>query len=265
MVGAVARPAPHPFLDHLGPIAFAHRGGSAEAPENTYAAFAHAMSLGYRYLETDVHATSDGVLVTCHDPTLERVAGRPLAIGQVPWSQLKAVRIAGTEPVPRLDELLAAWPEARFNVDAKHDSTLQPLAALLARGDLMDRVCVTSFSDGRLRWLRGRLGPRLCTATGPRQVTTLRVASLLPGWRRPSRPAGLAGTYAAQVPQRWGGLTLVDRRLVCTAHRAALAVHVWTVDDVDAMERLLDMGVDGIMTDHPSRLRRVLEGRGCWS
>jgi glycerophosphoryl diester phosphodiesterase len=256
--------APHPFLDHPGPIAFAHRGGSAEAPENTYVAFAHAVSLGYRYLETDVHASADGVLVVCHDPTLERVAGRPVAIRELRWSQLEHIRVAGSEPLPRLDDLLASLPNARFNIDAKDDLAVRPLAELLADNDLMDRVCVTSFSDRRLSWLRARLGPRLCTAAGPRQVTNLKMTSLLPARRRPGRIPGLAGTHAAQIPQRWGGVALADRRLVETAHRAGLAVHVWTVDDTGAMKRLLDLGVDGIMTDHPTRLRTVLQGRGRW-
>ncbi|HLI23385.1 MAG TPA: glycerophosphodiester phosphodiesterase family protein, partial [Acidimicrobiales bacterium] len=215
-------------------------------------------------LETDVHASADGVLVVCHDPTLERVAGQPVTIGDLPWRQLKQARVAGTEVLPRLDELLACWPHARFNIDAKDDAALLPLAQLLVTNRLMERVCVTSFSDRRLNWLRRHLGPGLCTAAGPLQVANLRLASLLPAAGRRGRPRGRRGAHAVQVPLRWGAVPVVDRRLVTAAHRAGLAVHVWTIDDTRAMEVLLDMGVDGIMTDHPTRLRAVLEGRGRW-
>ena len=252
----------HPFLDHPGPIAFAHQGGNRERPENTYASFAHAVSLGYRYLETDVHATADGVVVVCHDPSLERTAARPGLIRQLPWREVSAARGAGDQPVPRLDEVLASWPDARWNIDAKHPSVVDPLADLLERAGALDRVCVTSFSDLRLARLRHRLGPGLCTALGPRAVTALRVASFLPDPRPLAR--GWAGAGAAQVPIRSRGIPVVDRRFVAAAHKATLAVHVWTVDDEATMDALIDLGVDGIMTDRPTVLKAVLSRRDLW-
>jgi glycerophosphoryl diester phosphodiesterase len=211
-----------------------------------------------------VHASADGVLVVCHDPTLERVADHPGRIADMTWRELAAVRLAGSEPLPRLDELLAAWPEARFNIDAKADAAVEPLARFLEGGSDLDRVCVTSFSDRRLTLLRRRLGSALCTAAGPRQVTALRVASLASPHRQALGAAAWAGARAAQVPERWFKVAVADRRLLEAAHRAGLAVHVWTVNDTDDMERLIDAGVDGIMTDHPTWLRHVLERRGLW-
>jgi glycerophosphoryl diester phosphodiesterase len=265
--GGQGRPARHPFLDHPGPIAFAHRGGSAEAPENTYASFARAVSLGYRYLETDVHASADGVVVVCHDPALMRTAGRPGLIRELTWRELAGVRVQGDQPLPRLDEVLSTWPGARFNIDAKHPSVVGPLAEVLRQDGVLDRVCVTSFSDGRIAALRRLLGPGLCTAMGPRAITALRLASLLPATTSGTRPGwsrAWSGAAAAQVPMASRRVPVTDRRFVAAAHRAGLAVHTWTIDDEATMDALLDLGVDGIMTDRPSRLKAVLERRNAW-
>lgn len=254
-------PARFAFLDHPGPIPFAHRGGAAEAPENTLASFAHALSLGYRYLETDVRATSDGVAVAFHDATLERVSDRSEPIEALRWAELAGVELAGGERVSRLDELLERWPEARWNIDAKDDTTLDPLIEVIRRTGTLERVCLTSFSDQRLTRLRRALGPGLCTAMGPRAIAGLRIESLLCGRVAPVRPLS-AG--AAQIPLRQGPIPLAEPTFVHGAHRAGVTVHVWTIDDEATMERLLDIGVDGIMTDRPSLLREVLMRRRQW-
>jgi glycerophosphoryl diester phosphodiesterase len=257
-------PARYAYLDHPGPIPFAHRGGAAEAPENTWTSFSHAVALGCRYLETDVHATADGVVLTIHDPDLARTAGRPGQVRSMRSKDLASVRLAGDEPIPRLDELLAAWPEVRWNIDAKHDSVVEPLARTLQRNGAVDRVCVTSFSDRRLTRISREVGPRLCTAMGPAAIASLRLASLLYG-PAASTAGRLRRFGAAQVPLRQGVMPIVDRRFVATAHRVGLHVHVWTIDNEVMMARLLDLGVDGIMTDRPSALKAVLERRGAWS
>jgi glycerophosphoryl diester phosphodiesterase len=252
------------FLDHPGPIPFAHRGGAAEAPENTLASFAHARSLGYRYVETDVHATSDGVVVVIHDPVLDRVSDRSGSVGALPWSEVARARLPDGEAVPRLDEVLERWPELRWNIDAKHDQVVDPLAEVIRRTGAIGRVCVTSFSDRRIARLRRALGPGLCTGMGPRALTRLRLDSAL---RSVAPWAGLGGfdAAAAQVPPRWGAIPVIDAAFVTGAHRAGLAVHAWTIDDEATMDRLLDLGVDGIMTDRPTVLRAVLARRRQWS
>jgi glycerophosphoryl diester phosphodiesterase len=250
------------FLDDPLPAAFAHRGGAREGEENTVAAFGHAVDdLGYRYVETDVHVTADGVVAVIHDPTLDRVTDGRGQVGDLPWSEVAAARTPGGEAVPRLDEVLAAWPDVRWNIDAKHDAVVEPLAEVLERAGAVERVCITSFSDRRLARVRKRLGPRLCTSMGPLAITGLRAASLAPALTPDAlwRPAG-----AAQVPLFQGPVPVTDRRFVAAAHRFGLAVHVWTIDDGATMERLLDLGVDGIMTDRPTVLRRVLARRGAW-
>jgi glycerophosphoryl diester phosphodiesterase len=245
--------ASHPFLHWDGPIPFAHRGGASDAPENTMPAFEYAVGLGYRYIETDVQVTADGVLVAFHDDDLERTCGRPGKISELPWNVVSTARVRGEAPIPLLEDLLGAWPDLRVNIDCKTDAAVRALASVLKRHDALDRVCVGAFSDRRVARLRAELGPELCTALGPRSVASLRFA----------RPRRLPGA-TAQVPIARGGITVTDRRFVERAHSLGIAVHVWTVDEPTEIERLLDLGVDGIMTDRPAVLREVLERRGLW-
>ena len=247
----------HPFLDHDGPIAFAHRGGAGDWPENTMPAFAGAVALGYRYIETDVHLTADGVVLAFHDDRLDRVTDRSGIIEDLPWSEVRQALVDGREPIPLLEDLLTTWPEIKINIDPKHDAVVEPLAEVLRRLDAIERVCIGSFSDRRIHRLEELLGPDLCTSLGPKGVARLRAASFGLGRRHP-------GGRCVQVPVTAGGVTLVDRRFIERAHATGLDVHVWTIDEPDEMHRLLDLGVDGIMTDRPAVLREVLIERGAW-
>ncbi len=170
--------ARHPYLDWPGPVALAHRGGAADAPENTMQAFAHAVSLGYRYLETDVRVTADGVVVVFHDEDLSRLCGRPGRIADLRAAEVATARVHGTEPIPTLDELLDAWPEARLNIDCKSEDGARPLVDVITRHDALDRVCLTSFSDRRVRSLRRMMGRRLCTAAGTWELAVLKLIGL---------------------------------------------------------------------------------------
>ncbi|MGC4807816.1 glycerophosphodiester phosphodiesterase [Micromonospora sp. DT233] len=248
------------YLDAPAPLAFAHRGGAADGDENTVAAFTRAVELGYRYVETDVHATADGVAVVFHDPTLRRVTGEPGRIAELRWADLASVRVGGSAVVPRLDDVLGAWPQVRFNVDVKADGGVVPTVAALGRVGAGDRVLLASFSDARLARLRAATGGRVATGLGARGVARLRVASLH------GRPVRLdPSVVAAQVPPRFGRIPVVDRRLIDYAHRLGLQVHVWTIDEAAQMHELLDLGVDGIMTDHVGVLRDVYRSRGHWA
>lgn len=252
------RNAAFPFLDWPGPIPFAHRGGASEAPENTMPAFEHAVRLGYRYLETDVHLTADGELLAFHDDRLDRVTDRTGVIAELPWSQVRTALVDGREPILRFEDLLAAWPDVRVNVDPKHDAAVGPLAEALRRTGAVDRVCVGAFSDKRIARLQTLVGAALCTSMGPRQVARLVAASKrLPSGARLSAPC-------AQVPVMQGPVPLVTQRFVDAAHRSGVQVHVWTIDDRAEMSRLLDLGVDGIMTDRPLLLKELLQERGQW-
>lgn len=252
----------HPFayLDDVPPLAFAHRGGPAHGDENTAEAFARAIALGYRYVETDVHATCDGVAVAFHDPTLQRVTGEKGRIDTLRWADLATVRVGGASAVPRLDDVLGAWPQIRFNIDVKAAGGIDPTVRTVERAGAGDRVLLASFSDARLQRLRALAGPKVATSLGMRGAARVWLAS------RTGRRVDLPPTVvAAQVPVRHRGIRVVDRRFVEHAHRLGLQVHVWTIDEPAEMHELLDLGVDGIMTDHVDALRDVYRSRGHWA
>ncbi|MFF3318284.1 glycerophosphodiester phosphodiesterase family protein [Streptomyces sp. NPDC003035] len=248
----------HPYLDHPSPLPFAHRGGTADGLENTAAAFRQASAAGYRYFETDVHTTADGALVAFHDATLDRVTDATGRIRDLPWDAVREARVAGKEPLPLFEELLEEFPEARWNVDLKAESSLVPLVDLIRRTGAWDRICVGSFTEGRVARAQRLAGARLATSYGVKGVLGLRLRS----WGIPA--ALRVGAVAAQVPESQGGIPVVDRRFVREAHARGLQVHVWTVNDPERMNALLDLGVDGIMTDHLEALRAVLTARGAW-
>ena len=244
-------------------LAFAHRGGARHPEltglENTLVAFEHAVRLGYRYLETDVHLTRDGVLLAFHDQELDRVTGTPGTIAAAAYDDLAGALIGGREPIPTMADLLEHFPRVRFNIDLKAEPAVAGLADLVERTASHDRVCVGSFSEARLRAFRRRVSRPVATSYGPVGVGLSRFA-----------PRALAETVlrgrgdALQVPHRVRGVTIVTERFVARAHAAGRPVHVWTVDDRAQMNVLLDLGVDGLMTDRTDVLREVLLDRGQW-
>ena len=239
----------HPYLDWPGPIPFAHRGGTSDHPENTLPAFDHAVGLGYRYLETDVHLTADGVLVAFHDEDLSRTCGVEARIDQLSWKELAELRVDGSAPIPRMRELIENFPEARFNIDAKSDDSVDPLCDLVTELHMLDRVCLAAFSWKRLRRIRRRFHGRVLTNTSQNETASLVALGYIPGNL----------TKAVQIPVRHGPVTVASERLIRRSHKRGCPVHVWTIDDADEMNRLLDMGVDGIMTDRPDLLNEVLD------
>ena len=270
-----------PFLDHPRPIAFAHRGGAAHAPENSWPAFEHAVKLGYAYLETDARATFDGKLMAFHDRNLERVTDAEGPINMMSYRQVAALRVAGSEPIPQIEDLLGAWPDVRFNIDVKDEAGIPLLPGILRRTSAWDRVCLTSFSGARLRAVRKLLDRPVCMATPPSAIAAVRYSigggsrgsagstgstgsagpgrSLEPPTRLLARRLAQAGACCAQVPGR-----VATRPFVRRAHALGLDVHVWTINDRAGMTRFLDLGADGIMTDDIETLREVLIERGQW-
>jgi glycerophosphoryl diester phosphodiesterase len=249
-------PSAWPFLDHPGVLAFSHRGGASDWPENTMRAFEEAVSLGYRYVETDVHVTADGMLLAFHDDVLDRVTDRSGVIADLPWSDVREARVDGKEPIPLLEDLLGAWPELRVNIDPKHDESVEPLAAVIRRAGAVDRVCIGAFSDERLERVRALL-PGVCTSLGPMGTLQLGLAAQ-------GDAIGELPSPCAQVPTHFGDTEVVTAAFVAEAHRRDMQVHVWTIDDADEMRRLLDLGVDGIMTDRNVVLKDVLVAHGAW-
>jgi glycerophosphoryl diester phosphodiesterase len=245
----------HPYLQSDGPIAIAHRGGALEAPENTMESFLAASELGFRYLETDAQLTADGTVVAFHDATIDRVSNQTGAISSWEWNALAEVPIHECGRLSTVSDLLTAFPGHRFNLDAKSHAVVEPLLRLVEEADAFDRVCFGSFSHRRLVKLRS-LGPaNICTSFAPVAIARQVLRSY--GRFFPSMPGD-----AVQVPPSCKGIRLVTERFIDRAHADDLAVHVWTIDEPDEMHRLLDLGVDGIMTDRPSVLKAVFEERG---
>lgn len=258
----------HAYLDGVrqggrAVLAMAHRGG-AEHPdlrglENTAHAFRHAYALGYRYFETDVHLTRDGVLVALHDARLDRVSDRTGAVAEASAADLADVLIGGVHPVPVMEDLLTEFPDCRFNIDLKAIGTAGPLVDLLKRTGAQDRVLVGSFSRAELRRFRRLSGGRVPTSAVPLEV----VPFLLPSARLARWLTG-GQVNALQVPVRRGPLRIVTDSFVRRVHAAGAHVHVWTIDDPAEMAELIDLGVDGIFTDRTDTLKEVLVTRGLW-
>jgi glycerophosphoryl diester phosphodiesterase len=237
-------------------------GGVDTGLENSLTAFGAAVDLGFTYVETDAHGTRDGVAVALHDATLDRTTDGRGRVEDLRWEEVRRARIGGTEPVPALDDVLGTWPSLRVNIDIKGDSGIEPVTKAIERCGAHDRVCITSFSSARRRAAVKLLSSPAATSAG-----TVEVAGFLAGVRLGSRrlvAAALKDVDAVQVPVSHGPLTVVDVRSIAAAHWAGKYVHVWTINDRPAMERLLDLGVDGIVTDRADVLKDVLQERGMW-
>jgi glycerophosphoryl diester phosphodiesterase len=242
------------------PIAFAHRGFSPDGAENSLAAFAAAVALGYTHLETDSRVSSDGVAVAFHDHVLDRVTNHHGRLVDLPWREISRARIVGREPIPRLEEVLASFPTSTINIDVKADAAIGPTLDAVRRADAWSRVRLVAFAHHRVMALRRAAGPHIATGLTPLEIAALRS----PVGRRTLPPSG-SGDWAAQVPAGLGRhLRLVDAGFVAAAHSRRIAVHVWTINDRSEMIRLLGLGVDGIMTDRADVLRDVLRERGQW-
>ena len=256
------------YLDQPTPVALAHRGGAKYAPnvglENTLAAFRQAVAMGYHYLETDVHATRDGRVVAFHDTVLDRVSDVRGAIATLPYDAVREARIGGAEAIPLLSDLFEEFPDARINIDIKADDALVPTVREVLRHNATERVCIGSFSERRLRAARSALGPRVATAAGQVGTALLRFS-----------PAALSRMLHTPAPVlqlpalhrlRGRTVTRVTPGLVRRAHDLGKHVHVWfhawSREDYEEMHRLLDLGADGIVTDHIDVLRDVFAERG---
>lgn len=246
------------YFEPKGPRVLAHRGLALDAPENTMLAFAKAIAVGADYLETDVHASHDGVAVVSHDPSLERVAGRKVAVGQLTMHELGRVDLGHGQSFSSLEATLDAFPDARFNIDVKEEAAVGPTIAAIARTRSAERVLLTSFSESRRQRL-ARLAPGAVTSVGGAGVIRFRTAAYLRS--RASAARALHGGLALQIPERSGPLRLVTRRLIDLAHHVGAEVHVWTVNEPDDMRRLLDLGVDGLVTDRADLAIEVIASR----
>ncbi len=242
----------------MPPRLFAHRGLALEAPENTLLSFAHAVSAGAAYVETDVHASNDGVAIIAHDEDLVRVADRPVRIDHLTAAELRRVDLGHGQSFATLAEALDAFPETRFNVDIKSGAAVGPTVEAILAAGAGDRVLVSSFSEARrAAALRGLPGV-VSSASAQRFAVGLLGAKL--GFSPVVRRA-MRGLVAVQVPEKALGLRVATRAMVDRLHAADVEIHVWTVNDPQRMHHLLDIGVDGIVTDRVDVALEVVASR----
>jgi glycerophosphoryl diester phosphodiesterase len=220
-------------------------------------AFEHAVRVGYAYLETDARSTADGRLIAFHDADLDRATDRSGVVSKLSWREVAAARVAGTEPIPLLEEVLGTFPELRFNIDLKDPGTIEPLNGVLRRTDAWDRVCVTSFSGKRLLAAQRSLDQPVCLAVTPAAIVAVRYLGH-PG-KRLAASLAQSGAQCAQVPLR-----IATPEFIRRSHDLGLQVHVWTLNTREQIEHVLDIGADGVMTDDVVLLRDVLAERGEW-
>lgn len=270
-----AVPVPdHPFTAQPDPLVIAHQGGEALRPSNTRPAFDHAVALGADVLEMDVHATADGVLVLMHDDTVDRTTDGQGAIRNLTFAEIRQLDAGAywtadggqTFPyrgqgirVPSLAEIFQAYPHIRVNIEIKQasPSIVEPFCQLLRQYEMTDQVLVATFHEATIREMRAAC-PEVATSMVRSEVTRFWILSLLGLGRLFHAPAA-----ALQVPERstlplLGEVQVVTPRFVRNAHRHNVAVHVWTIDEAADMERLLAMGVDGLITDRPDRMLALL-------
>lgn len=253
------------YLDSRHPVlALAHRGFDLTGRENSMAAFDAARALGLDHVETDAHATADGVALALHDSHLDRTTDGTGAVASLTWDQVRRARIGGTEPVPRLEELLGEWPDLAVNIDVKSAAAVGPTAAAIERTRAHDRVLLASFSADRRRRTLAALSRPVATSAGRSEIVAFLTAAALPGAAaRTAARRALREVDCLQVPER-AGLPVVSARTLALAHAVGRQVHVWTVDEVADMHRLLDLGVDGLVTNRADLLRDVLVARDTW-
>ena len=252
------------------PVAIAHRGSRVLWPENTDTSFSGAYEMGYRHFETDLHLTKDGVLVCFHDPTVDRTINGFGRMEDHTLAELQSLDAGyrhgtrdgfsfrdGRSRVPTLEWVLTTFPDVSVVVDLKSNGLARPLAELIDRLEARDRLIVGSFHDHRLMEFQELTRGQVPVSTG------LALSRL---WVLASRVGRAGGGDAAalQLPTHMRGVRVVDEKLVNAAHTAGLHVHVWTVNEESEMNRLLDIGVDGLITDRPDRLKDLLVSRELW-
>ncbi len=246
------------YLSPALPRVFAHRGLALEAPENTLLAFAYAVSAGASYVETDVHASHDGVAIIAHDDDLERVAGRPVRVDHLTTAELRRIDLGYGQSFTTLAEALDAFPETRFNIDIKSKAAVGPTVDAIVAAGANNRVLVSSFSEARRAAAMRRL-PGVVSSASARRFAIALIGGKL--GLSPATRRALRGLVAVQVPERALGMKVTTTRMIDRLHAVGVEIHVWTVNDPRRMHELLDLGIDGIVTDRVDLALEVVASR----
>jgi glycerophosphoryl diester phosphodiesterase len=240
----------HPYLDVPGVAISAHRGGSIEAPENTIESFEYSIELGSSYIETDVQLSSNGIPYIFHDDDLKRLFGKNIIFNSLHSDEIDELILFDKYKIPTLESTLQKFPDTLFQIDVKTDEVVLPTMEVIKKTNSTDKVCIASFSSKRLKQVH-KLYPEICLSMGPFEVMKLLLASF--GLYRNKVPGN-----CLQIPIYQYGIKLVTKRFINYIHSIGLKIHVWTINDEDTMQRLIDLGVDGIITDRPKTLKDLL-------
>jgi len=240
----------HPYLNEPGVSISAHRGGSIEAPENTLESFRYAVDIGSAYIETDVQLSADGIPFIFHDDDLKRLLGKDIIFNSLHSDEINQLRLFESYQIPTLNEALKKFPNTSFQIDVKTDEVALPAIQVIKDLDASRRVCIASFSSKRLKLVKENF-PEVCLSMGPKEILKLLLSSF--------------GLYkktiqgdCLQIPIYQYGIKLVTKRFVKFIQSLGLKIHVWTINDEDTMQKLINLGVDGIITDRPKLLKDVL-------
>ncbi len=240
----------HPYLNQPGISISAHRGGSIEAPENTLESFKYAIDLGSAYIETDVQLSADGIPFIFHDDGLSRLLGKDITFNSLHSNEINQLRLFESYQIPTLEEALKKFPGAYFQIDVKTDEVALPTMQVIQDLGAFNRVCIASFSSKRLKLVIKNF-PETCLSMGPMEILKLLLSSF--------------GLYnkkvqgdCLQIPIYHYGIKLVTKRFVKFVQSLGLKIHVWTINDENTMQKLINIGVDGIITDRPKLLKDVL-------
>ena len=275
----------HPFFQGYKFFGFVHRGGDEEKTENTLEAFQYSSDLGFVFMETDVQSTSDGRVVIFHDADLKRIAGIDKKIKDLTFDEVTNIDLINGGKIPSLEETLYSFPNLRFNIDIKTNSAVEESIKIIKSQEALTRVCLASFSNKRIRRIRKLAGSQSCTSMSQLEVVNaifhvlaenlgsgINLRRKMRGdeayfkskWMRTTIPFnGIPD--CAQVPVGQWGIPIVTQSFIRIMNLLGKFVHVWTIDEPEEMNRLIDLGVDGLMTDKPSILKSTLIDRGLFN
>ena len=240
----------HPYLNVPGVAISAHRGGGIEAPENTIEAFQYAIEMGSSYIETDVQLSADGIPYIFHDDDLKRLFGKETSFNSLHSEQIEKLKLFDSYCIPKLESALNKFPNTFFQIDVKTDAVTLPAMKVIEKTNSLDRVCMASFSSERLKKIHG-LYPKVCLSMGPSEIFKLFLSSY--GLYRKKIPGN-----CLQIPIYQYGIKLATKRFVKYAQSIGLKIHIWTINDEYTMKKLIEIGVDGIITDRPKLLKDIL-------
>ena len=239
------------YLDYKGVEVLAHRGGAEESYENTLESFEYSQSLGCKFIETDVQVSSDGIPYIFHDDDLKRICEIPKKFDSLKSDEIDSLTIFKNHKIPKLEDALNKFPDLSFQIDFKTDEVVEPALNVIQKTNSTDRVCIASFSSKRLERVRS-ISPNLCISMGPNEV----FKTLLSRYKLNKRP--LKGD-CLQVPMKYYGLTIVTKKFVEYLKSKDIKIMVWTINDVETFKYLIQLDVDGIITDKPKLLFETLE------